>query len=562
MPGGALDRLCRQLFALALIVGVLVAALTPLHARATRSWWVIGADGDTVLLDVRDPGSVEPGDVVPLYRFHGGYTRPIGEAVVVGPVDGGLAARVASIRFPLGVQGRVAADLGDRVELVAPGAKVGQRLYAYERGRLVADLAVEEAGPDGVRAMVKRHGRADLAGAAVSEFTVPTRAVPFDAPWLAWLEGGLLALVVAVWGLSWVHPGPGRAWAAFGGALRGALAAIGEVPAARVVFHGLLGFPAVWIGGQVLWFSGTWIVHQAWRWAWAYDLAPKPTFGPFPDGALPLVWAAVAAAYAGFLVRRGTSPLLALWDALAWRPVLPRVRGRSVALWALHLLIAYAFARTLGGFLQGNVRAGLAILEQDLDPQGVFELLRYALWSLTICGCLFGYGHTVLSILWTRPIRELDFSVGGWVTTAACYGPLLGAVVEHVGGGARIGPDPVITGGPLYGAVLGTELLLNALYTASIWNLGRYFGVMTDKGVRTTGFYAAVRHPSYTLESLMFLAIGLPWATTSAQWAVGVTFLVKYWLRSEREDHFMGAADPDYGPYREKVPWKFVPGLY
>jgi protein-S-isoprenylcysteine O-methyltransferase Ste14 len=125
-----------------------------------------------------------------------------------------------------------------------------------------------------------------------------------------------------------------------------------------------------------------------------------------------------------------------------------------------------------------------------------------------------------------------------------------------------IGRDPVLTQGLLRDFVLITELILNILYTMSIWNLGTMFGVMTDKGVRTSGFYSVVRHPSYTLESLMFLMMFLNGLSSSSQWlAIGV-FIFNYYVRSEREDQFMSESNPDYKIYQEKTVYKFIPGIY
>jgi len=111
--------------------------------------------------------------------------------------------------------------------------------------------------------------------------------------------------------------------------------------------------------------------------------------------------------------------------------------------------------------------------------------------------------------------------------------------------------------------MLTVEAGCNLLYTLSIWNLGKYFGVMTDKGLRTTGFYSIVRHPSYTLEALMFLCLALRglsgWQNVCAALAV---YVVLYYVRSEREDQFMGISNPGYVEYRQRTPWKFIPGVF
>lgn len=564
MAGGLLDRVCRALYALALILAVAVTLLAPLHARYTRSLWVASATSDGRVVLTGD--GVAPGTTVPLYRFHAGWTRSVGEVTVLGTGSDGLVAEVGEMRFPVGRHARVVADEGDRVRL-AFDAEVspGTRLHVFDGERRMAHLLVTGRDGDTTLADCARKGPPrDLVGLVATEFSVPTRAVVFDAPLVAALEVAVLVGAVLLWALSLVHRAPARAWSTLAGSLRDALGRLAARPHARIAFHAVLGVPVAFYGGQFAWFTLTWIPHRVGQWLRNLDVVPSNPLPPFPEAGAPFAIALGGLAYAAWLATRGTSPLLALWDALAWRPILPGLppAARGFALWALHLVIAWFFASTLFGFLQGNAREATNLLAGPLTADTALEVARYALWSLTILGCLFGYGHTVVAMLWTRPIRELDFTVAGWATTAVCYGPLLGAVLSRVVGSETDGARPVVTMGPLHVAVPIVELLLNALYTASIWNLGRYFGVMTDKGVRTTGFYATVRHPSYTLEALMFVAIGLPHAGSATQWAVALAYLLKYALRSEREDHFMGAADPAYAPYRERVPWKFVPGLY
>ena len=71
----------------------------------------------------------------------------------------------------------------------------------------------------------------------------------------------------------------------------------------------------------------------------------------------------------------------------------------------------------------------------------------------------------------------------------------------------------------------------------------------------------AIRHPNYTLEGVMFLFIYMKALTTGLNWFGVLFFFVLYWIRSEREDAFMAASNPEYAEYRQKVPWKYLPGV-
>jgi protein-S-isoprenylcysteine O-methyltransferase Ste14 len=322
---------------------------------------------------------------------------------------------------------------------------------------------------------------------------------------------------------------------------------------------------------------------------------------PWVNDRLWVMYLGIGLVCLAFWWRKGRSPALAFWNALAWRPQFysrfPSF-ARNLTIWCLHLLIAAAFGATLLRFLQGNLEAMVAtgwstshfvfvgslkslhlasllawakscaalllyITTHAPHPASVgdaFETIKSGLWALTVVGCIVGYAHSVLSPLWGKRIRNLDFTALGWITNALCY-PLLGMAAWRLVPSVS-GSDPILTAGPLFHIVQWLALACNLFYTLSIWNLGTMFGVMTDKGVRATGYYATVRHPSYTLEVCMFILLGLAGFTGFAQWVGIAMFPILYWLRSEREDVFMARSNPDYLTYRSATPYKFVPGFY
>jgi len=353
--------------------------------------------------------------------------------------------------------------------------------------------------------------------------------------------------------------------------------------------------------------------------------AEIPAIAAFLDGSFPYLFVAAALGYGYCLFRFKKSPALLLWQKIGFNggplKAMPRGSARDAAIWILHLVIAYAFAYSLFAFIRGNIHDALqtawpnsgiqangdfdlrnpigtvhyfqstfamAIYMLSHAPHfqnvdGAFVVVRDAVFNFTIAGCLIGYGHSVLGFLWGKRIYNLDFTVPGWITNAWCYGPLLGIITallaqqlqqDVVTGGlggvlgspgpiSYVGTEPVFTSGVMPVLVLSVELTLNFLYMLTIFNLGTKFGVMTDKGVCKSGFYSVVRHPSYTLEALMFIALYLKGLTSGTQWlAVGVIFVMTYWLRSEREDQFMTASNPEFAAYRDRTPYKFIPGIY
>ncbi len=238
-------------------------------------------------------------------------------------------------------------------------------------------------------------------------------------------------------------------------------------------------------------------------------------------------------------------------------------RSRNLAICLLYVVIVFAFGHALHGFLIGNIATVKSLLRVSPDLRSwetYFSIARYSVWSAAIVGCMFGYGYSIISPIWNRHIRNLDFTIAGWVTNAVCY-PLLGFVLVWCAP-PLIGNEPTLTGGPWPLFVLSVELLLNILYTVALFNMGTKFGVMTDKGLVNRGFFGVVRHPSYTLEVGMFACLSLQGLSSPLNWlAVVVFFVIPYYLRSEREDHFMTVSNPDFSPYKQAVPYKYIPGL-
>jgi protein-S-isoprenylcysteine O-methyltransferase Ste14 len=101
-------------------------------------------------------------------------------------------------------------------------------------------------------------------------------------------------------------------------------------------------------------------------------------------------------------------------------------------------------------------------------------------------------------------------------------------------------------------------LLLALLATAT---LGRHLGVLpAARGLTTRGVYAVVRHPIYAAYLLLLIAYvaGEP-SAYNATFAVAACALLVVRLRAEEA---MLGRHVDYQEYRQRVPWRLVPGCY
>jgi len=618
----------RIAYELGLLLAAVIILLVPIHLGLTRYLPV-----DRILPQDRfaatgvAPWGVAPGDAVPVYRFSPDWTGPIGEARLDEASGTSLVFSYDPSQFlyAVGRQGRVVSsspagitvDIGRNLRLVP-----GDHLLVFRGMDAVARIRLTDVMETSSAGVVESGQTAIAPGALVGEFTVPTQVTVCNAGLLSTIDVALVLAVLGLFTFCWIvlRKSP-FAW--IGLAVR-RLVRLGDRTSVRIAWNLAVGVVFVWVSARFLISLVAVLVDR---------LAPYfvPQYQHDAAGMadrlgilLPTLGVLGGLAYLYVLFRDKRSPILILWDKLGFRggplKIMPRSSARDAATWILHLVIAYAFAYSLAAFIQGNTNDALrtAWPESTLKPQGAFDVhdLRgtllffqstFAMWlympthaphfssvqsvfvtvrdfvyNLTILGCLIGYVHSITGYIWGKRIRNLDFTIPGWITNAFCYGPLLGLVMALLATQMQhdvlalsqpgtppswlppeMGSVPVYVSGVMPILVLSVELVLNVLYTLTIFNLGTMFGVMTDKGVRRTGFYGVVRHPSYTMEALMFVAFYLKGLSSPNQWlAVLVIFILAYWLRSEREDDFMTHSNPEFDAYRGKVRYKFIPEVY
>jgi len=578
-------------FDLVVIMAMVSILLAVVHKYSTHNINVSHTlPNSTVILHSDDP-YVRLGDMLPVYRFNWDWKIEIGKVKVINIEGDKITAtfNAKDFSWPMGRQGLVTDHHGDSVQINigrTMDLEVGDQMILFKNRRKIGKIRLTEVSLDSARGNVLFSPTMALVGLTASEFIFPTQVAYFNNPFVFAFEIICISLAIAWWLYKLLaHK-------------RSLLVTVKNWLSSKFninrtvalwIFNILLAVPFVWLIVTFVFKSvDHFIVKQLW------NISP---FDLFISGRsllemidirffylLAIVW------FAFFLIVKHRSPILAFWNRFSY----PHPQGyeltglvnRGLTIWLLHLIIAYAFASSLHTFLIGNMNslAGLGWADANLSfsnmasaTEGLFHILshrpqvatideafhiaRYALWSFTIIGCLVGYAHSVVSVVWGKHIRNLDFTLMGWITNAICYPPLLGFIIwEMMPPGT--GADPIITQGPLYYFVLVTELLLNIFYTSSIWNLGKRFGVMTDKGVCSSGWYSVIRHPNYTLEALMFVILELRGVTGLPQGVAIGMFMFIYYIRSEREDRFMTVSNPDYSVYKKQTPYKFIPGVY
>lgn len=552
----ALNRACRIAYELSLLGTFLLCVLAPIHASFTQHFTVMQTIDASHAKITGDVSTLSPGAYVNLYRFHSAWKSKLGSGLVESVSNGEAFISVdpAKMAWPLGIQGQISRGADGGLSLSAGsrlGIQSGHTLNIFEGRNLLGHVKVLEVGAENSTiAPAPFLQKYDLRTLVASRFTVATQATFFQNDFLSGLEIFLVLffLFVYIFAFLRTRESPFILASHF----------LKRIPLPqRAVFWSvniLAGVPFVWFMSQfpvqlVLYILKN-VFHSSFKMASLVDTTVLS------------LYVIIGICYYAFLFWSRRSPILAFWNLFSYRKMLPQKNSqeRRFLLWALYLIVIYAFASTLIGFLRGDIAAMRQIGWPAPSQEATFEFLKYGVWSLTVIGCLVGYGHSLVSILWGKYVRNLDFTIVGWLTNGLCY-PLFGVMIWRITP-SFIGLDPIITDGPLQLLMFWMGFFLNIFYMLTIWNLGTMFGLMADKGVRTWGFYSVVRHPSYMLEVLMFAATGIVGFSGGVQWLSISMYFFLYWIRSEREDNFMAHSNPKYLDYQKETRDKFIPGVY
>lgn len=119
---------------------------------------------------------------------------------------------------------------------------------------------------------------------------------------------------------------------------------------------------------------------------------------------------------------------------------------------------------------------------------------------------------------------------------------------------------PIVFGGTnlkgISSALIGIGIAGELLVLWSLICLGRRFGIgPADRGLIESGPYGFVRHPMYTGELILRLALS---AGSSSAWFLVPLMLILQALRAIREERVIAG----YAEYTNRVPWRFLPGIF
>jgi protein-S-isoprenylcysteine O-methyltransferase Ste14 len=108
----------------------------------------------------------------------------------------------------------------------------------------------------------------------------------------------------------------------------------------------------------------------------------------------------------------------------------------------------------------------------------------------------------------------------------------------------------------------GITVAANLLGIVTLLNLGKSFGILIAcRQIKSDGLYGIVRHPMYGTDIL--LRIGFLVGHFSGY---TVTLFVLstgcYVWRAMLEEKFLASVAPEYVEYKQRVRWRFIPGIF
>jgi len=217
---------------------------------------------------------------------------------------------------------------------------------------------------------------------------------------------------------------------------------------------------------------------------------------------------------------------------------------------------AASFESRLIAFLAGPGQSGAVVAER------LFRALFEGLFLMDVSLALLGY-ICCFRLLDTH-IRRAESTLLGWAVALACYPPFNLRIT-----GLYLPTEPdgqswsqLLAGIPwLYGLVGVVIVVLLAIYVYATMAFGLRFSNLTHRGILCRGPYAWVRHPAYVSKNLAWWLLALPFLSGVGDCVRLLLLNTIYVLRALTEERLLGS-DPAYFAYRQRVKWRFIPGLF
>jgi len=179
-------------------------------------------------------------------------------------------------------------------------------------------------------------------------------------------------------------------------------------------------------------------------------------------------------------------------------------------------------------------------------------------------------GYMVSSRWMGNQTASAEPTLRGWIVCLICYPPFQMFLGLYYG---APGEREVLNLGSPWMVSLFTVMMLASylVYVAATTHFGVRFSNLTNRGIIRTGLYGLVRHPAYAAKNFAWWCVMFPvivyrgyhgdWQVALAQ-VLGLLLMtwIYYWRALTEEQHL--SLDEEYREYRQRVRYRFVPGVW
>lgn len=231
----------------------------------------------------------------------------------------------------------------------------------------------------------------------------------------------------------------------------------------------------------------------------------------------------------------------------------------------LFVLVKIFFLPIMLNFLLNNFYAfknqfSQITLDSIISVSGFNNLFfPLALTSIFFIDTLwFSFGYAFEAGALKNTIRSVEPTFLGWAVTLACYPPFNSSLINYINWYAN---DYVIFSNEIATLVIRLTIIFFLLiYVGATLALGTKCSNLTNRGIVTRFPYSIIRHPAYISKNLAWWLTIIPIASLPAILSMSAWSFI-YHLRTLTEEKHL-SKDTDYIEYKNKVRWRYVPGVY
>lgn len=170
----------------------------------------------------------------------------------------------------------------------------------------------------------------------------------------------------------------------------------------------------------------------------------------------------------------------------------------------------------------------------------------------------FSFGYTFEASFLKNTIRSVEPTILGWIVALICYPPFNTFATKYLDWFAN---DYAIFSTQIITMIMKfLVLILLGIYVSATLALGTKCSNLTNRGIISRGPYSIVRHPAYISKNLAWWLTIIPVASIPAILSMSAWSII-YHLRTITEENHL-SLDPNYIKYKNKVKWKYIPGIY